>query len=375
MPVDVAVLGAGAWGTALALELARCGHRVALWHPSPERAEAMQRRRENADYLPGIPFPEGVTATADLAEAVAECPRLVFAVPSDVLRQVAAEAAPYVAPSARVVCATKGLEVDSGKLMHQVLEEALAAPGSVSPAEEAPGQRDRSDRVATVAVLSGPSFAQEVAEGKPTAVTLAAERLVEAEAMADWFRCGPGALAPEGEGRRLTGGAVRVYSSDDRVGIELGGAVKNVIAIAAGIADGLELGYNSRAALITRGLAEMARLGEAWGGRAETFAGLAGLGDLVLTCTGPLSRNYQLGERLGAGTPLAEVDPVLWRRAEGVRTARALHQRARALGVDMPIAEQVYRVLYEGEAPHEAVAALLQRRPKPEQPANTGGGA
>ena len=351
MTAEVAVIGAGAWGTALAMELVRCGHRVILWHPSQERAGAMQRRRENADYLPGISLPEGITVTADLAHALGGCPRVVFAVPSSALRQAATDAAPHLASSVQVVCATKGLEAETGSLMHEVLEEVL-------------GGCD-----ATVAILSGPSFAQEVAEGKPTAVTVAGERLEVAEALADWFRCGPGALRSEPEGgRRLSGGTVRVYSSDDRVGVELGGAVKNVIAIAAGIADGLDLGYNARAALITRGLAEMARLGEAWGGRAETFAGLAGLGDLVLTCTGPLSRNYQLGERLGAGTPLAQVDALLWRRAEGVRTAQALHQKARALGVDMPIAEQVYRVLYEGEAPHEAVAALLQRRPKPEHP-------
>lgn len=329
---DVAVIGAGAWGTALAGHLARCGHRVALWERSPERAEAMQRTRENAAYLPGHTLPAAVTVTADLAPAVAECPRLVFAVPSSALREMAEAAVPHLAPGTRVACATKGLEEDTGRLMHEVLEEVLG------------------DRVGGVAILSGPSFAEEVAAGQPTAVTLAGPDLEVAEEVAAWFRCDP----------------VRVYSSDDRVGVELGGAVKNVIAIAAGIADGLGLGYNARAALITRGLTEMARLGEAWGGRAETFAGLAGLGDLVLTCTGPLSRNHQLGEALGAGTPLDQVDSVLWRRAEGVRTAHALWDKARALGVDMPIAEQVYRVLYAGEDPGRAVAALMHRSPKAE---------
>jgi len=333
---DAAVIGAGAWGTALAMQLARCGHRVTLWERDPGRAEAMQRERENGAYLAGFTLPAAVTVTADLEAAVAGCPRLVFAVPSAALREAAAAVAPLAEPEARVVCATKGLEEDSGLLMHEVLEEVLGA------------------RVAGVAILSGPSFAQEVAAGQPTAVTVAAPALADAEAVAEWFHCEP----------------VRVYSSDDRVGVELGGAVKNVIAIAAGIADGLGLGYNARAALITRGLAEMARLGEAWGGRAETFAGLAGLGDLVLTCTGPLSRNHQLGEALGAGTPVAAVDAVLWRRAEGVRTARALHRKARELGVDMPIAEQVYRVLFEGEDPGRAVAALMHRRPKAEHPAD-----
>jgi glycerol-3-phosphate dehydrogenase (NAD(P)+) len=337
---DAAVIGAGAWGTALAIQLARCGHQVALWQRHPGRAEAMQKGRENLDYLPGYPLPEAVTVTADLGEAVADCPRLVVAVPSSALREVAAAIAPHAAPEARVACATKGLEEATGKLMHEVLDEVLGG------------------RVAGIAILSGPSFAQEVAAGQPTAVTLAAPDLDEAEAVAPWFRCDP----------------MRVYSSDDPVGVELGGAVKNVIAIAAGIADGLGLGYNARAALITRGLAEMARLGEAWGGRGDTFAGLAGLGDLVLTCTGPLSRNHQLGEALGAGTPLAELDPVLWRRAEGVRTTRALHQRARELGVDMPIGEQVYRVLFEGEDPERAVAALMHRRPKAERSADTDGG-
>jgi glycerol-3-phosphate dehydrogenase (NAD(P)+) len=331
---DVAVIGAGAWGTALAIQLARCGHRVALCERTPERAAAMQAGRENRDYLPGYPLPEGVTVTADLSAALGGCRRLVLAVPSSALRQVATEAAPLLAPGTWVACATKGLEEDSGKLMHEVLEEVLGG------------------HVAGVAILSGPSFAQEVAAGQPTAVTLAARDLTGADGVAQWFRCDP----------------MRVYSSDDRPGVELGGAVKNVIAIAAGIADGLGLGYNARAALITRGLAEMARLGEAWGGRAETFAGLAGLGDLVLTCTGPLSRNHQLGATLGAGTPLAEVDPVLWRRAEGVRTVRALHVRARDLGVDMPIAEEVYRVLFAGEDPRGAVDALMRRRPKSEQP-------
>jgi glycerol-3-phosphate dehydrogenase (NAD(P)+) len=329
---DAAVIGAGAWGTALAVQLARCGHRVALYERHPERAAAMQRGRENAEYLAGHRLPDGVTVTSELAEAVNGCPRLVFAVPSSALREVATAVAPLAAAGACVACATKGLEEATGQLMHEVLEEVLG------------------ERVAAVTILSGPSFAQEVAAGQPTAVTLAAADVATAEAVAEWFRCDP----------------VRVYSSADRVGVELGGAVKNVIAIAAGIADGLGLGYNARAALVTRGLAEMARLGEAWGGRAETFAGLAGLGDLVLTCTGPLSRNHQLGESLGAGTPLAEVDPVLWRRAEGVRTVRALHRRAQELGVDMPIAEQVYRVLYAGEDPGRAVDALMRRQPKTE---------
>ncbi|MFP4561501.1 MAG: NAD(P)H-dependent glycerol-3-phosphate dehydrogenase [Thiohalorhabdus sp.] len=328
-----AVLGAGAWGTALAIHLARCGFRVLLWDRSPERAAAMQDARENPDYLPGVPFPDEVTVTADMA-SVAGCRRLVLAVPSAVLREVTTAVAGHADPESWVVCATKGLEEGSGKLAHEVMAEVLG------------------EHAAGWAVLSGPSFAEEVGRGLPTAITVAQPDLDRAEVLAAWFRCDP----------------VRVYTSDDPVGVELGGAVKNVIAIAAGIADGMGLGYNARAALITRGLAEMSRLGVAWGGRAETFAGLTGLGDLVLTCTGPLSRNHQLGETLGRGTAVERVPVALWRRAEGVRAARALHAKARELGVEMPITEEVYRVLYEGEDPRQALHSLMHRSPKTEQP-------
>ncbi len=335
-----AVLGAGAWGTALAIHLARCGHPVRLWEHDPARAENLQRERRNALLLPDVVFPEAVSVTADLTAAVSGCERLVIAVPSAALREVAGLLAPAVSPGAWLVCATKGLEEDTGRLMHEVLAEALGG------------------RLAGIAILSGPSFAQEVAAGQPTAVTVAHAEIDRAEAVADWFRCDP----------------MRVYSSDDPVGVELGGAIKNVIAIAAGISDGMGFGYNSRAALITRGLAEMSRLGSALGGRPGTFAGLAGLGDLVLTCTGPLSRNHQLGELLGAGTPVDQVPAGLWQRAEGVRTARALFRKAAELGVEMPITEQVYRVLYEGSDPGEALAALMGREPKAEQPLTQGGG-
>jgi len=329
-----AVFGAGAWGTALAIQLARCGHAVRLWDHDPERAAAMERERENAAYLPGIPLPDNLRVTADLAGAASGCERLVLAVPSTALRRVAQELAAVAEPAALVACATKGLEEGTGKLMHEVLDEVLGP------------------RVAGVAIISGPSFAQEVAQGLPTAVTVAHADSGRADAVAEWFRCDP----------------MRVYSSDDPVGVELGGAIKNVIAIAAGISDGMGFGYNARAALITRGLAEMSRLGVALGGRPETFAGLTGVGDLILTCTGPLSRNHQLGERLGSGTPVAEIPSALWRRAEGVRTARALYHKARELGVEMPITEQVYRVLCEDEDPRQAVNLLMHRRPKPEHP-------
>jgi len=329
-----AVIGAGAWGTALALQLARCGHQVRLWDHDAARAATMERERENAAYLPGVYLPETVQVTGDLAAAADGCERLVLAVPSAALREVAGMLAEVVAPTAWVACATKGLEEGSGKLMHEVLADVLDG------------------RVAGVAILSGPSFAQEVAQGLPTAITVAQADSASAGTVAAWFRCDP----------------MRVYSSDDPVGVELGGAIKNVIAIAAGISDGMGFGYNARAALITRGLAEMSRLGVAMGGRSETFAGLTGVGDLILTCTGPLSRNHQLGELLGGGTAVADVPASLWRRAEGVRTARALYGKARAMGVEMPITEQVYRVLCEDEEPRRAVATLMQRSPKSEQP-------
>jgi len=329
-----AVLGGGSWGTALAIQLGRCGHPVRLWERHAQAAKELQDSRVNERYLPGLTLPEQVAVTADPEEALAGARCVVIAVPSRSLEEVARLMAKALEPGTWVICATKGLEERSGRLLHEVLDSTLP------------------ERIGGVAFLSGPSFAQEVAEGRPTALTLAAADLDQAEELAGWLRCDP----------------LRVYSSADRVGVELGGAVKNVVAIAVGIADGLELGYNARAALITRGLAEIMRLGAAWGGQTETFAGLAGLGDLVLTCTGPLSRNYQLGERLGAGFAVADLPLGLWDRAEGVGTARALVRRAQDLGVEMPITEQVHRVLHEGGDPEAAVASLMQRSPKPESP-------
>lgn len=330
----LAVLGAGAWGTALAIHLSRCGHTVALLAHSKARAEALVAAGENTDYLPGVPLPDNLTVTADPVEALADCAGALLVVPSHAAGEAATLANAHLPGEAPLICATKGLEQGTGRLMHEVLEAELDDP-------------------LRVAVLSGPSFADELGRGLPTAVTLAHRDLATAERLAEWLRCEP----------------LRVYSSDDPVGVELGGAIKNVIAIAAGISDGMGLGYNARAALITRGLAELTRLGQILGGRPETFAGLTGMGDLVLTCTGPLSRNRQLGELLGNGTPVGELPEGLVRRAEGVRTAAALHGKARDRGVEMPITEHVYRVLYEGEDPRTAVEALMQRTPK----AETGG--
>ncbi|GIX27837.1 MAG: glycerol-3-phosphate dehydrogenase [NAD(P)+] [Burkholderiales bacterium] len=329
----IAVLGAGAWGTALAMNLAD-RHSIVLWVWDPADLEAMERTRVNGRYLPGFPIPPSVALEGDPAMALAGADLALAVVPTAALRETLQRvAARALAPP--VVVASKGFEPATGRLPHQVAEETLG-------------------REAQYGVLSGPSFAQEVARGLPTAVTLAA---------AD-------AAFAEGAARTLHGPRLRVYSSTDVVGVEVGGAVKNVIAIAAGICDGLGLGHNARAALITRGLAEITRLGLELGGRQETFLGLAGAGDLILTCTGDLSRNRQVGRLLAQGKHLEEILGSLGHVAEGVNTAREVHGLAQRLGVDMPITEAVYRVLFQGLPPEQAVDMLLSREPKPEHPAS-----
>lgn len=331
LPPGIAVLGAGSWGTALAVVLARNGRRVQLWGHDPARCEALARARENAAYLPGIAFPDALQIEAELGSLAATRPQYLVAVPSHAFRATLRALKPHLAADTVLAWATKGLEPGSGKLLSQVLTEEL------------PAQR-------AVGVVSGPSFAREVALGLPTALTAAADTLAVAERIAQWLR-----------GERL-----RVYTSTDVAGVQLGGAVKNVMAIAAGISDGLGFGANARAALVTRGLAELTRLGVALGGRPETFMGLAGAGDLVLTCTDDRSRNRRLGIGLGRGRRLADVLRELGQEVEGVATAREAYRLARARGVEMPITEQVYRVLYENLAPQAAVEALLSREPKPE---------
>jgi glycerol-3-phosphate dehydrogenase (NAD(P)+) len=325
----VAVIGAGAWGTALAELVARKGLRVALWARSADVFEAL-RHGENTVYLPGHRLSEAIAPTRAIDEALRGAHVVVLAVPSHAMRQVATGLAPYLEAGAVAVSVAKGVEESSLKFMTQVLREVL---GETIP----------------LAALSGPSFAIEVARGLPTAVTVASTDLACAHHLQRLF------ATP----------AFRVYASRDVVGVELGGATKNVIAIAAGIADGLGFGHNTRAALITRGLAEMARLGARLGANPATFAGLAGLGDLVLTCTGDLSRNRSLGLGLGRGATLADLTGGR-QVAEGVRTALSLHGLAERLGVDTPICEQVWRVLYEAKAPREAVAELMARDLKDE---------
>jgi len=324
--MPVGVIGGGSWGTALAMVLARQGHEVALWVYERELAEAMTRERENRVYLPGFRLEDAITPTHSLQAATA--PLLVMAVPSHALRQVLTELGPQLALSSEIVLATKGLEEGSFLTVSQVTLDVLG---------EAWAPR--------LATLSGPTFAREIAAGEPAAVVVAAR----ATALASSLQ------------QRLSSATLRLYTSSDVAGVEIGAAMKNVIAVAAGICQGLGMGSNTRAALIARGLAEMTRLALAAGGRRETLAGLAGLGDLVLTCTGELSRNRALGIALGQGQTLAQVQAATPMVAEGVRTTAAGLGLARRWGVEMPILEQMHRVLFEQRAPREAVAELMRR--------------
>jgi glycerol-3-phosphate dehydrogenase (NAD(P)+) len=329
--MKVAILGAGAWGTALAIAYSE-EHAVTLWARDGAQREALRTARRSR-YLPEVALPGSVAVEDDPLAAIRGADAALIATPTAGLRY-AAGLVHHAAVWRPVIWVCKGFEQSSGKLPHQVIAEVLGAT--------APG-----------AALSGPSFALEVARGLPTAVTLAA-------ADADFARD----LARELHQRRL-----RIYFTDDLVGVEVGGAVKNVMAIATGISDGLGLGLNARAALITRGLAEVARLGVALGGRPETFMGLAGAGDLILTCTGDLSRNRRVGLALGRGEKLDAILAGLGHVAEGVHTAREVDVLARSRGIEMPITREVCAVLFEGRAPAEAVAQLLARDPRAESPA------
>lgn len=324
-------MGAGSWGTALAIHLARVGHDVWLWGRDARLVDDMCTRRANVVYLPDVLLPDGVTPTSDLLGAVARAATLVWVVPSHGTRALMAEAAPALRPDALVVSATKGLEVDSWMRPSQVLTELV--PPSVS-----------------VVVLSGPSFAAEVARELPTAVCAAAIDEAAVGRVLEQFR-----------GRRF-----RLYASDDVVGVELGGAYKNVIAIAAGVVEGLGLGHNALAGLVTRGLAEMTRLACALGGRRDTLAGLGGLGDLVLTCTGGASRNLHVGIELGRGRALHDVLAGMKMVAEGVNATRGVLTLGRSLGVELPIAHQMDDVLTGRVHPLEATEALMLRPQKAE---------
>lgn len=327
----IAVLGAGSWGTALAIRLARNGNPTTLWGHDPAKVAPLVRDRVNRRYLPDAPFPDGLQATADLAAAVATARDVLVVVPSHAFAATLGRLAGVMRADTRLAWATKGLEPETGRLLSEVAGERL--PG-----------------VAALAVVSGPTFAREVAAGLPTAVTVAANRKAFAAALS----------------RRLHAETFRTYTSRDLVGVQLGGAVKNVLAIAAGIADGLGFGANARAALVTRGLAEMLRLGRALGARRDTFMGLAGLGDLVLTCTDDQSRNRRFGLALGRGTPTDQALAAIGQVVEGRATAREVRRLAQRHGVEMPIVEQAYQVLWQQRSPRAAVHALLARTPKAE---------
>jgi glycerol-3-phosphate dehydrogenase (NAD(P)+) len=326
----ITVLGAGAWGTALAAALVRNGVAVTLWGRDPSLLDAIAHGH-NPRYLPGITLPEGIGVEADLGTAAAGADALLFATPSYTFRSMLRAVADRLEAGLPFVWACKGIEPDTHRLMHEVIDQELATP----PLH---------------AVVSGPSFAREVAAGLPTALTLASHDAAFAHRALAWFH----------------GAGIRAYSNPDIVGVELAGALKNVFAIACGVADGLGFGANARAAVITRGLAELMRLGERIGCERETFVGLAGVGDLVLTCTDDQSRNRRFGLAIARGLDAEAASAEIGQAVEGLRTARAALALARSHDVDMPIVAQVNAVLHEGRDPRAAVQALLERDPKEE---------
>ncbi len=333
MSDSVGVIGAGAWGTALALLLADKGIPLALWMYEQDLAEETGRTRENRVYLPGFSLPEHITVTSSLEAAVRDRPFVLSVVPSHTVRSVSSQFASFLAPGAVVINASKGIEFETLKPLADVFKDTLP--------------KEYHDRLC---FLSGPSFAKEVAKKMPTTVALA---------------CADSATGKRAQ-QLLSAPWFRVYTNNDVIGVELGGSIKNVIAIAAGVLEGLGFGHNTLAALITRGLAEMSRLGAAMGADPRTFSGLAGMGDLVLTCTGDLSRNRTLGVRLGRGETFDEIMNGLKTVAEGVKTARAARELARNYHVEMPVVEEVYRILYEAKDPKLALKDLMSRELKNE---------
>ena len=325
-----AVLGAGGWGTALAVLWAKCGNDVVLWGHNPERAAQLQETRENAGYLPGVKLPESIHVTSDLADC-AGAELIVVVTPSTAVRKVVEQARPFIAKEAVLLSCTKGIEHGSGMRMTQIMSE-------VCPEH-------------TVAVLSGPNLAVEVSRDLPTATVLGCEETECAEQLQQY----------------LGSSRFRIYSSDETTGIELGGALKNVFAIAAGVSDGFGLGDNSKAALVTRALAELLRLGTAMGGNARTFYGLSGAGDLIATCFSQHSRNRRVGEQIGRGRTVEQITASTQTVAEGIPTTKSAFECARRLNIETPIIDQVYAVVYEGKAPSQALQELLGRDQKAER--------
>lgn len=329
--MSLTVLGAGSWGTALALLIARNGHEVTLWGHRPSHMAEIEAKRCNVRYLPDAPFPDNIEVTADLKSAVTSKKIILIVAPSHGFSDLLREIKPHLSQDAKIAWATKGLEKDSGRLLHEVVLEIIGEDTAL-------------------AVLSGPTFANEVAANQPTAITVASNRhdfALELSAL-------------------LRNNYFRAYTSQDIIGVQLGGATKNVLAIAAGVAAGLDFGANARAALITRGLAEMMRLGLALGGKPETFMGLAGVGDLILTCTDNQSRNRHFGLKLGQGLSKEQAMAEIDQEIEGIVTAEILFKLAREHGVEMPITEQTCKILNENLPPLDAVNNLLIREPKSE---------
>ncbi|HJN76276.1 MAG TPA: NAD(P)H-dependent glycerol-3-phosphate dehydrogenase [Myxococcota bacterium] len=332
--MECAVVGAGSFGTCLAIQLGRLDHRVTLWDHREDRAAETQQKRENRQYLPGIVLPESVEVSHRIDHVLAGKRLVVAVVPSQSMREVFTQAAPHLDAHAIVCSAAKGIENKTYDTMSDVLTEVL--PERL---------HDR------ICALSGPSFAAEVARDMPTAVVVAGRDEIATHRVASAFH----------------GSKFRVYHSEDLVGVQIGGALKNIMAIACGISDGMGLGDNARAGIITRGLAEITRVGVAKGANPLTFSGLAGLGDLVLTCTGDLSRNRRVGLALGGGKTLTQILDELGQVAEGVKTARSAFNLAGRLDVELPITEQIYRILYEDKPAAEAMMDLLARRRKAER--------
>ncbi len=333
MKIKIGVLGGGSWGTTLANMLAeKQDLEVELWVREPDLVDEIKEKRENSWYLPGIRLNDNLKVSSDLKEVVRYKDYYLVVVPTQFIRQTLTQVKDLFPMSPTIICASKGIEIASLSPLSKVIEESLA------------------EKKPVYAILSGPSFAKEVSLKLPTAVSLG--------------------CANEQIGKRIqrifSNNYFRVYYNSDYLGVELGGALKNVMALAAGIADGLGFGHDARAALITRGLAEMSRLGVALGARERTFMGLSGMGDLVLTCTGDLSRNRQVGLRLGKGEKLKEIIDSMRMVAEGVKTTEAVYKLAQKIGVDLPITSQVYAILYEGKDPREAVSKLMQRELKEE---------
>lgn len=332
MSERIAVIGAGSWGTTLAILLTRKGFQVTLWVHRPEHLEALASERINRQYLPDVPLPDSLRLTGELDEAVARAKFVVLAVPSHAMRPICQQMRPEVRRDQIMINVAKGIENDTLKRMSEVIAEVLGLP------------------IRQVASLYGPSHAEEVSREIATAVVAASPSLSTARLVRDLF-------ATE---------FFRVYSNDDIVGVEVGGSLKNVVAIAAGISDGAGFGDNTKAALLTRALVEITRLGVKMGARPETFAGLSGMGDLIVTCMSRHSRNRYVGEQIGRGKRLEQVLKEMVMVAEGVKTTRSAHQLARKFGVEMPISEAVYQVLFHGKSPHQAVYELMTRDPKEE---------